>query len=508
MNHSNERKNGAILSYIVILVNTFVQLLYTPILIKKLGQSEYGLFSLVESIIGYLTILDFGFGNAIIVYTAKYRAQEKYDEEKKLHGMFFAIFCLIALLAGTIGIILLFNVDNIFGRTMSIEELSKMKIMMLILTFNLFFTFIFSIYTSIITAYERFTFRKLTAIISSILKPLIMVPLLFLGFKSITLAIVITCINIVILLSNYLYCKKKLNISIKFQGFEKNVFKEVFGYSFFIFLGEIVDKANWSVDNFVLGSVSGTIAVSVYSVASTLNKLFIHLSTAISGVLLPKMSKLVSKNADSNILTCEFIKVGRIQFYVIFVMICGLILFGKNFIQLWAGEEYTLSYYVALILIIPLCFPLIQNLGLSIMQAMNKYKFKSISTAIMAVFNIIISIFLAQKWGAIGAAMGTALALIICNILIINIYYYKVIKIDVIAFWKDILKLFVKLVPSVLMTILFMNVFAFYGVKAFIMYGIFFVACFAINLITICLNDYEKQLINNIIKRLHIKELV
>jgi O-antigen/teichoic acid export membrane protein len=508
LNHSNERKNGAILSYIVILVNTFVQLLYTPILIKKLGQSEYGLFSLVESIIGYLTILDFGFGNAIIVYTAKYRAQEKYDEEKKLHGMFFAIFCLIALLAGTIGIILLFNVDNIFGRTMSIEELSKMKIMMLILTFNLFFTFIFSIYTSIITAYERFTFRKLTAIISSILKPLIMVPLLFLGFKSITLAIVITCINIVILLSNYLYCKKKLNISIKFQGFEKNVFKEVFGYSFFIFLGEIVDKANWSVDNFVLGSVSGTIAVSVYSVASTLNKLFIHLSTAISGVLLPKMSKLVSKNADSNILTCEFIKVGRIQFYVIFVMICGLILFGKNFIQLWAGEEYTLSYYVALILIIPLCFPLIQNLGLSIMQAMNKYKFKSISTAIMAVFNIIISIFLAQKWGAIGAAMGTALALIICNILIINIYYYKVIKIDVIAFWKDILKLFVKLVPSVLMTILFMNVFAFYGVKAFIMYGIFFVACFAINLITICLNDYEKQLINNIIKRLHIKELV
>ena len=74
MNDSQERKSGAVLSYVVIIVNTLIQLLYTPLLIRKLGQSEYGLYSLVASIIGYLTIMDLGFGNAIIVYTSKYRA--------------------------------------------------------------------------------------------------------------------------------------------------------------------------------------------------------------------------------------------------------------------------------------------------------------------------------------------------------------------------------------------------------------------------------------------------
>ena len=115
----NERKTGAVLSYVSIVLSTLVQLLYTPLLTRMLGQSEYGLYSLVSSIIGYLTVLDLGFGNAIIVYTAKYRAQKKYDEEKKLHGMFFVVYLIIGLVAGLLGLILYFLVPTIFGSTMT-----------------------------------------------------------------------------------------------------------------------------------------------------------------------------------------------------------------------------------------------------------------------------------------------------------------------------------------------------------------------------------------------------
>ena len=82
MNENKQRKVGAILSYLSIIATTLIQLLYTPLLIKMLGQSEYGLYSLIYSIIGYLTVLDLGFGNAIVVYTTKYRVQKKYKEEK------------------------------------------------------------------------------------------------------------------------------------------------------------------------------------------------------------------------------------------------------------------------------------------------------------------------------------------------------------------------------------------------------------------------------------------
>ncbi len=505
MKNKNQRKTGAILSYISIIASTLVQLLYTPLLISKLGQSEYGLYSLINSVIGYLTVLDLGFGNAIIVYTAKYRATKKYDEEKKLHGMFKRIFSVIGVVAACIGIILFLNVDNLFGKTMTATELSEAKIMMLILSFNLFVTFQFSIYSSIISAYEEFTFQKIMAITNTILKPIMMIPLLFLGYKSIAMTVVITIVNIIILISNRIYCKRKLNINIKYMGFNKSLFKTILSYSIWIFLGVIVDKINWSVDQFVLGAIVGTVAVSIYSTASTLNTLFINLSTAISGVMLPKMSKMIAKKATNEELSKEFIKVGRIQYYIIFLMCSGLILFGKQFINIWVGPKFKEAYYVALILIIPVCVPLIQNLGLSIMQAMNKYKFKTITTAVMSVFNIMISIVLAKKYGPIGSAIGTAISLIVCNIILINIYYYKVINLDIKRFWITISIMTSKMIIPLIIIIpllLSTNFNELIDLLIFIpVYCIIYGTCCYF----LVMDDYEKKIINKVLNKLKIK---
>lgn len=501
MDECKQRKIGVILSYLSIIISTLIQLLYTPLLIKMLGQSEYGLYSLVYSIIGYLTVLDLGFGNAIVVYASKYRVQKKHEEEKKLYGMFFVIFCVIGVIVTLIGILLYFNVDNLFGNTMINNEIEKAKVMMLILTFNLSITFVFNIFSSIITAYERFVFQKIIAILNTLLIPILMIPLLFLGFKSITMCLIVTLVNSLIMISNYLYCKNKLNINISFKGFDKKIIKEIFGYSFFIFLGVIVDKVNWSVDQFILGSVSGTVAVSLYSVASQINTLFINLSTALSGVMLPKITKMIATNASSEELTNEMIKVGRIQYYIIFLLTSGFVLFGKSFIIMWVGNEYITSYYIALILIIPLCFPLVQNLGISIRQAKNKHKFAAVINFIIALLNIIISIPLAKAYGAIGAAIGTGIGIIL-SIVIINIYYQKELKLNMLRFWRNILKITFKfLIPIIgiliVMSILKLN--GFYGliIYIFIYLLLYFGVCYVL-----IMNDYEKKLIKFVFAKL------
>lgn len=504
MNDSSQRRIGAILSYVSIVANTLIQLLYTPFLIRLLGQSEYGLYSLISSVVGYLTILDLGFGNAIVVYTTKYRAQKKFDEEKKLHGMFMIIFCIIGVIAGIGGLILYFNVNNLFGATMTAKELAKAKTMMLILTFNLVITFIFTIYQSILSAYEKFIFQKALAIISTILRPLIMIPLLFLGFKSIAMVVVITVLNILVLFSNYFYCRKKLKVKVKYCGFDKALFGVIFSYSIWLFLASIVDKINWSVDQFVLGMVSGTVAVSLYSVATNFNTIFINLSTAISGLLLPKMTKMVESKSTPETLTAEFVKVGRLQFYIMFLVTSGFILFGKEFIMWWAGKEYKVSYYVTLCLVVPALFSLIQNVGLSIMQAMNKFKFKALSTFIMSGFNILISVFLAKRYGAVGAALGTTISLVICNILLMNIYYFKVIKIDVIKFWKDIFLMFIKYALLILIVVGIMYLTKIKGLLSVIVYGSIYVIGYCFISYYVVMNSYEKQLFNSFLKKLKI----
>lgn len=507
MDDSKQRKVGAMLSYVSIVVNTLIQLLYTPFLLRQLGQSEYGLYSLVSSIIGYLTIMDLGFGNAIIVFTTKYRAQGKNEEVKKLHGMFNIIFKLIGVIAALLGIILFINIDFIFGNKMTNIELNKMKIMMLILSFNLFLTFSFAIYNSIITSFEKFTFQKIVVIIHSLLKPLIMIPLLLLGFKSISLCIVITLTNLITLLSNYIYCRKKLKIRIRFLGFEKKIFKKVIIYSIWIFVGVIVDKINWSVDNFVLGAVSGTIAVSVYSIASTLNQLFINLSTAISSILLPKMSKMIAKKAGNDEITNEFIKVGRIQYYIIFIMASGLILIGKEFFLIWAGPGYEDSYYIALLLILPVCIPLIQNLGISIMQAKNLHRFRSILLFGISIINIIISIPLAKMYGGIGAAIGTALSLLIGNGLIINIYYYKKVGINILKFWENILKMSLFFMIPLFLIISFIFFVKLTGIISILIYSGLYIILYSITCYLFVMNDYEKGLVDKVLNKINLKKV-
>ena len=204
----NELKAGAALNYGVLVLNTFVNLLYTPYMLRMMGQSEYGLYSLVASVIGYLTILDLGFGSAIVRYTAKFRAEGKSDEQYRMFGMFLILYSGIGLIALFAGMCLYFNVDNIFGETMSVLELSRARTMMLILIFNLAFTFPMSIFGSIMSAYERFVFPKIINIVRIILNTGIMILLLSYGYKAVAMVVLMTIFNVLTLIINYIYCRR------------------------------------------------------------------------------------------------------------------------------------------------------------------------------------------------------------------------------------------------------------------------------------------------------------
>ena len=72
----DEIKLGAILSYVTIFLNTIVGLLYTPFMLRQLGQSEYGLYMLIGSLVAYISILDFGLHNTVYRFIAKYQAEK------------------------------------------------------------------------------------------------------------------------------------------------------------------------------------------------------------------------------------------------------------------------------------------------------------------------------------------------------------------------------------------------------------------------------------------------
>lgn len=502
MKSNKEIKLGAILSYIIIFTNMVIGVLYTPILTNKLGQSEYGLYSLVTSIISYLTILDFGFGNAIIIYTARYRVNGEKEKQEKLHGMFFLIYTFIGIIAGIIGIAIWSNANNLFSNSMNVEEIEKAKILLGILTFNLVVTFPLSVFSSIITAYEKFIFSKVLNLTRIILNPIIMVILLNIGYKSVGLVILTTALNIITLILNFFYCKTKLNIKLKFGKLDFSLLKEIMAYSVWVFLNSIMDKINWALDQFILGIYAGTVSVAIYSVAGNLNQMYVNFSTAISGVLLPRVAEMEEKEATDREFTDIFIRTGRLQYIVMALIMSGFVLYGREFINLlWVGPNYDESYFIACILMIPSTVPLIQNVGLNILQAKNKYKFRVIVLLIFAVINVIISIILSKTLGGIGAAMGTAISVLLGQIIFMNVFYYKKIKINIPLFWKNILKMSIPMIIAIIIAILIKQVWKINSSLILIMQILIYTIIYIILVWNKSMNYDEKNMIKKLIKR-------
>lgn len=434
----NQLKAGAFLSYVIIGLNTVVGLAYTPFMLRTLGQSEYGLYSLSASVIGYLTILDLGFGNAVVRYTAKFRAEGDEGRLPGMYGMFLALYCVISAVAFVLGLFLCFHAGSLFSDSMTPGEVDKVRVMLVLLSFNLAFTFSMGIWGSVISAHERFVFLRAVNIARIVLNPLVMVFLLLAGYKAVAMVVVMTAFNVATLTVNWWYCRRRLGVRVRFGRFDWRFLREVSSYSFWIFLNAVMDRIYWGTGQFVLGVFCGAAAVAVYAVAIQLQSMYMMFSTAISGVFLPRVTSMVSHHCSDRELSDLFIRTGRVQYLVLAYVLSGFVVFGRAFISLWAGPGYDDTYVIALLFLVPLTIPLVQNVGINILMARNQMKFRSLLYVTIAFLSLFLSVYGAKHYGGIGCAAAVALALTAGQIVAMNVYYKKRQRLDIGRFWREI----------------------------------------------------------------------
>ncbi len=433
----SQREKGIVLSYITMAVNFVLGIVFTPFITRMLGPSEYGLYNLATSIIAYLTMLDLGFGNSMIRFSSKYKALGDKDGAYKLNGMFLIFFSAISVVALAIGLGVYFNIETFFT-SFTPTETERAKLIFLILLVNVCTSFPFTVISALLSTNERFYYLKLYNLITSVIKYGLEAVVMLMGFKSVAIAVIASSVSIVARIFPIMYCRKNLDVHFKFTDIDKKLFKEVLTYSSFIFINILVDQIYANTDKIILGKLVGTAAVATYGIATNLNKDFDQFSTSISGVFLPNITKLITLKVPMSQISDMFIRIGRLQFIILSFIFGGFVIFGKNFIHYWVGDDYSQAYYITLILMAPRIISLSQNIGVSILQAKNKHRVRSVVYLIISVFNVLISIPLAIKWSGVGAAIGTLIGNLLGQISFMNWYYYKKIDIDIPRYWKDV----------------------------------------------------------------------
>lgn len=437
----NERKIGILISYLNIVLHAVIGFLYVPILLYYIGKSEYGLYQLIGSFIAYFSIMDFGLTAAVVRFYTKYKVLNDKVNMENILAISLRCYGIITILLFIAGYICYVNLDKFFAHSMTADEISSAENLFLLLLLNIVITISTMIFRAVINAHEKFLFLKGLETVQLVLQPILIVLVLQKYPSAFTVALVQTILNVGLIVSRMYYCFFRLKITIKFHHWDKKLFKEFKKLALSVFAVTLIDQVFFKTNQVILGIISGTSAVAVYSIASLIYMNYMALSLAISGVYLPHITEMIAKREPMQVVSNLFIQIGRWQYFLLAAVASGFVVFGKQFISVWAGTGFEDAYWITLLIIIPFTVDLIQNIGLAVLQAQNKYDFRAKVYFCMGIFNLCLAVPLGLKYGGIGCAFATGLSMFIGNGLIMNWYYLKITKLDIVKFWKNIVRI-------------------------------------------------------------------
>lgn len=432
----SERKKGAILSYIQVVLSVAVSVIYVPVLLRYLGQSEYGLYQIVGSFFSYISVFESCMSTGVLRnYCNALGSQDKEAADVTL-SMAKVIYRVMAALMVVAGVIVLFAFRSFYASSFTASELKESSAILLLLFANMMVTLLGSVYLTILTGHEKFTFLKVLAIIIQVAQPFFVILCVRKIPYAITVSTVIVVFNVLTVLMRYLYVTRKLKIRIVKKKRNRKVIGEIVGLSATILLGCIADQIFWKTDQVILGKLFSTTVVAVYSVGAQIYMMYMQFGTQIASVFYPKVSILYQEENGLQKISDLFIRVGRATFFVILLVLSGFIIFGREFLLVWVGEGYEAAYWVAIIVMLPFSVDLAQNLGLCILQVKGQYGFRAKIYLLSALLNIITTVLFARRIGITGAALSTGISMFLTSGLIMNWFFQKRVGLNMIKFWK------------------------------------------------------------------------
>ena len=497
------RKAGVIMSYILMIFEVLSTLLITPYLIRELGQAEYGVYKLVAAITAYLLLLDLGIGSATTRYIAKYRVDKDIENERKFFGVSIIYYSFIAIVTVVIGIVLIMIFPKAFGKGLSASEIALGQKLLIITIINAAVTLGTAQFNNIIIAYEKYTVSKGASIIQIIIRMLLTVIVLKLGMKSLGVVTVNLIMTVLCRAFFVFYVLFGFKLFPKFKGIKLDFIKEIVAYSSLILLQMVATQINSSVDQILIGSLvkSSAVILAVYGVGTQIVQYYQSIGSSFTGILMPGIVKMTERNASIEEITNEMIKIGRIILLVLGLIWGCFLVNGRHFIILWAGDANKQAYFVTMILMTAYLFVLTESIGTQILWAKNEHKEQALLKITIVLLNILLTVLLIKWNPLIGATLGTFISLMLGDVVVMNVIFYKKLKLNLFNYYKGLFKgIAPAMIISIFIGLISLNVFSNIGWIPFLINIIIMCFIYMICLLVFGMNDYEKQLILSMLK--------
>ena len=402
----NERRLGALLAYALLVLGAVVAFFLTPFIVGHLGKAQFGVYSIVGSLAAYFVLLDLGLNDTVVRYIVRYRRQQDGEGLANFMGIMLGIYACIAAALLAIGAAIYAAFPTLFGASLTPEELGLLKPMFLVVLVGGALTIQLNPFSGVLIAHERFVLARGLDLALLLATTIGIVAVLTMGFNAVAVVAVMTLGTLGVALFKTVYAMTRLGVGVRFRSMPPGFLKEIAAYAGPIFAVVMVELIYWRLNNIIIGSMIGAAAVAVYAIAVSFHKHFLRLVTAISRVMYPKIVDSIESGASREALTNLLVRVSRAQSIVLLPVLVGMVVFGREFLDLWLGPEFHAAYLVMLMTLIPYGFELIGNIRNQVLQVKGLYWIRALIALGTSLVSAALAIALIRPFGIYGAAFG------------------------------------------------------------------------------------------------------
>lgn len=438
-------RKGALLSYLSLGVNILTGMLYTPWVINSIGKENFGLYTLALSIIS-LFVFDFGLGLAVSRFLSKYLAEGNQQKANDCLGLVSRLYIVLDIILFVILTVIYFFIPDIYTK-LTIEEIEQFKVIYIISSIFSVISFPFIPCNGVLISNEKFIQLKLCELCHKLIVVAVMTLCLFMGYGLYALVAVNAFAGISTIVLKLWCIGKYTNTRPNFNYKNSQERREIFHFSGWTSLIVLTYRMIFNVAPTILGMMSGSSSIAIFGLAITIEGYVYTFANAINGMFLPRVTDILRNKEE---LLPLMIKVGRIQIFVVGLVVLWFICLGRQFVQLWVGASFTNTYWCAILLILPSFFHLPQEIASTAIIAANKVKQQALLYILMWSVNIILAFPSAAYWGEIGVAVSTCISYFI-RIVGMNILYKKELNINIRSFFMHS---FVKIMPMFLVVLI------------------------------------------------------
>lgn len=440
-------KYGALISYIALATNICVTLLYTPWMVAHIGKEQYGLYTLAISLIN-LFLVDFGLSTSVARFIAKYRAE---DDISSINNFVAAV----SRLYIGIDIVIFVIVLSIFPFLGSIysglthQELEVFRVIFILVAgFNLI-SFPATTLSGYLNAYEQFVPLKICDLLHKILTVVLVVLALLLGGDVISLVIATAISGITIIIFKFLIVQKKTDIRMTINIRNKSVYKEVLSFSIWTMLITVAQRMLYNATPSVLAITTTSSDVAYFSPAFAMQGYYYSIASAINGLFLPRITRHLHNNEEDKLLPL-MISVGKYQMFIMGLVLSGFVVIGREFMILWMGNDFEISYYCTVCMIIPQLFECSQQIGYTSIMAKGLVKYQALLMFFTSVVGLPLSFSLSRSYGVIGSCTALLIAGIV-NVVGIDFILKRKMNFEMCVFFR---KCYFRTIPPIIAAIL------------------------------------------------------